>query len=475
MSASGHSAAHARHSHALWIVVAVTLLLGCRARPPEPPHLVLVVIDTLRADHVGAYGHPRPTSPRIDRLARAGSVFTRALATSSWTRPSIASLFTSRPPSEHGAIAFDRAMRSDLPTLAEHLGDAGYRTVGVSGNFVHVNAETGLARGFDEFEVLSPAIEEGSGDVLLRIGKVAVRAPSAEEVNRAVLSRLPESAEAPLFLYVHYMEPHAGYLPREPFLSALALEVEHGGASEPATSDRVVALAQRAELPEPAEIERLRALYDGEVAAVDHAVGELLDALEQRGFADNAIVVVVSDHGEEFGEHGGLFHGITLYDESLRVPLVIHDARHPTDGLRRDEPVDLLDVAPTLLALAGLPPGAGMHGRSLAPGTPLSERSLVAELHPDPTFEDHLRPRTDALALVRWPWKVIVSRNGAVRGYRLDDDPAESSPLGRAALPPALVGEALERSRRTAEMDVGSPLELDAERRMRLRALGYAE
>jgi arylsulfatase A-like enzyme len=461
---------------ALWLA----MLAGCRPEPAPPPHLLLIAIDTLRADHLGAYGYPRPTSPNIDQLARKGTTFDNAFAPSSWTRPSVASLFTSRPPSEHGAVSFDRAIRDDLPTLAEALQRAGYRTLGVSGNFVHVNEETGLARGFDDFEALSVRLAEGEGDVLLRLHPddapdVALRAPSAEEVNRKLLSRLPASTETPLFLYVHYMEPHAGYLPPEPFRTAFLPEADSPDRSPPATSDRLVELAARPTLPEPRELARLRALYDGEIAATDHALGELLAALGERGFGENAVVVLLSDHGEEFGEHGGLFHGITLHGESLRVPLVIHDARRPTDGVRRDEPVDLLDVAPTILALAGIAPDPAMRGRPLLEPSPLQERDLVAELHPDPTFEAHLRPRPDGLALVRWPWKVIVARDGAVRAYRLDRDPAEDTPLGPERMPEGLLGAAQDLARRADETDAGRPFELDDRSRRELRALGYAE
>lgn len=469
----------ARRSPPIRVLLCIGLLLGCQAES-APPHLVLIAIDTLRADHLGAYGYPLPTSPNIDRLARSGTIFTNAMAASSWTRPSVASLFTSRLPSEHGAVSFDRAVRDDLPTLTETLQRAGYHTLGVSGNFVHVSEQVGLERGFDEFHVISVHLAEEEGDALLRLPAdgapdVALRAPSAREVNRKVLAGLPANAEAPLFLFVHYMDPHAGYLPPEPFRSAFLPEEDRQGHFPAPTSDYVVEQAARAELPGHLELEHMRRLYDGEIAALDHAIGQLLEALEKRGFADDAVFVLVSDHGEEFGEHGGLFHGITLHGESLRVPLVIYDTRQPTDGVRRDEPVDLLDVAPTLLALAGIAPEPGMRGRPLLDPSLMQERELVAELHPDPAFEQHLRPRADSLALVRWPWKAIVARDGAVRAYRLDRDPTESNPLGPEQMPEGLARAARDLARRAAEADAGRPLDIDPQSRQELRALGYAE
>jgi len=452
---------------------------GCQRDEASPPHLVLIVVDTLRADHLGAYGHPRPTSPNVDRLARSGTTFTNAFAPSSWTRPSVASLFTSRSPSEHGAVAFDRALRDDLPTLAERLRDAGYHTLGVSGNFVHVSAQTGLARGFDDFQVLSVHLAEGEGDVLLRLPAddapaVALRAPSAQEVNREVLARLPANPQVPLFLFVQYMDPHAGYLPPEPFRSAL-LPDEHRLDQFPTPTSDYVVERTAGETPDALELEHMRSLYDGEIAATDHAIGQLIEALERRGFGSDAVIVVVSDHGEEFGEHGGLFHGISLHRESLKVPLVIHDARRPTQGERRDEPVDLLDVAPTLLDLAGAAPHPDMRGRPLLAGASLPRRDLLAELHPDPIFEDHLRPRADGVALVRWPWKTVVARDGSVRGYRLDRDPWEGDPLEPDSIPTELLRAVREQARQAAAADVGRPLEIGGETRRELRALGYAD
>ena len=197
------------------ILALALLALGCEA-PPSAPHIVLIVVDTLRADHLGAYGYDRPTSPHIDKLAEGGVVFTRATAPSSWTKPSMASLFTSLRPSQHGAVSFARQLDSGAPTLAELLRAAGYRTVGVTGNFVHVNETSGLHRGFDVWESISYQLGEGAGDMLLSLKtddgrEVALRAPVAGEVNREVLRRLPPAEGPPLFLYVHYMEPHVIY------------------------------------------------------------------------------------------------------------------------------------------------------------------------------------------------------------------------------------------------------------------------
>ncbi len=459
------------------LMPASLLMPACQAREPRP-HLVLIVVDSLRADHLGAYGYERPTSPNIDRLAREGVVFTRAIAPSSWTKPSMASLFTSRAPHEHGAVSVAQDVDPGLPTLAEQLRDAGYRTLGVSGNFVHVREDNGLANGFESFTSVLFHLPESGGDSILSLdGKggrpLALRAPDATELNAEVFARLPPAADGPLFLYVHYMDPHAGYLPPERFRGAFARG--DADASGGVSSDEVVALAARAARLSPVERRHLVDLYDAEIAAVDDAIGRLLGELARRGYADDSVVVLVSDHGEEFADHGGWFHGLTLHAESLAVPLVMHGSRVP-GGLRREEPVDLLDVPTTLLSLAGVRPAPGMRGRDLLADGGLASRDLAAELHPDAHFEARVREREQRVALLRWPWKAIVARDGTETLYRLDRDGAESRPVAagddEAAL--ALLRDAGRLARRSATVEPAPREGLDPDALEGLRALGYA-
>jgi len=456
-------------------------MASCGIDPvPVRPNIVLIVVDTLRADHLGAYGYEYPTSPNIDRLAANGVLFTRASAPSSWTRPSIASLFTSRTPSEHGAVSFDRGLDSDLPTLAQELRQAGYRTLGVTGNFVHVNAETGLSRGFDEFESMSISLVDEPGDAIMRLpvgGQrvIELRAPTAVEVNREVLARLPSAGGTPFFFYIHYMDPHAVYLPPERFRRAFSTG-DGSHVSLGTTSDDLVELAASGRALEPGDLRRLVALYDAEIASVDHEIGRLVETLEQRGLAENLVIVVVSDHGEEFGEHGGWFHGVTLYEESISVPLIVYDSRRERPAIRREEPVDLLDVPTTLLALAGVEPPPGMQGRDLLQSDPLPRRDLLAELHPDPPFETNVRPRAQSLALARWPWKLILMRDGGRQLYRLDRDPGEAEPLADPRTAPDDLSRAAELAwTAAAAAEAGRKIDLDPEHLKGLRALGYAE
>ena len=467
---------------AVLAVASLVAPLGCGPEP-TPPNLVLIVIDTLRADHLGAYGYPRDTSPTLDGLAAAGSLFLNATAPSSWTKPSIGSLFTSRYPSEHGAVSFEHDLDGQLPILAELLRKRGYHTLAVNGNFVHVTEPRGFARGFDVWSAEGIEVPLSAEGALLTVeipeGKpVALRAPTASEINRVVEEKLRTLRKGPLFLYVHYMEPHPGFDPPPRHLARFLRDPDHHATAPPATAEYISMLARDEVRPDSREVERLIDLYDAEISAVDEAIGELRRVLAEADF-EPPILMIVADHGEEFLDHGGWFHGIHLHGEVLRVPMILHDPRQAAAARRIAEPVDLLDVAPTLLALAGAPIGTQMRGRDLlAERAPLAKRDLVAELHPDPVLEEHLRPRSHRFAVTRWPWKLIVHGDGRTEIYRKDRDPAEMDPLdARAEAVPAdlaRVGAALWRTPEAIASGSAAP-DLDPKALHGLRALGYAE
>jgi arylsulfatase A-like enzyme len=448
-------------------------LLAASVALSGPPNIVLVMIDTLRPDHLGVYGYERDTSPNLDRLAREGVTFLRASAPSSWTKPSVGSLFTSKLPSEHGAVSFATRLDGSLPTLAGVLRQGGYRTLGVSGNFVHVTEHQGFARGFDAWKTLGMPLAEGEGDPLLywADGKVHLRAPSASEVNEAVAELLPEPGGAPLFLYVHYMEPHAGYVPPDEFRERFVRPWRSSGPEPRFTSDEMWRIFKEGRALPPEARRRMIELYDAEIATVDAGLAQLLADLDARGHGRDAVIVVVSDHGEEFGEHGGWNHGLTLFEESLRVPLVLLDRRHPAGGVVRDEPVDLLDVPPTLIRLAGLQVPDTMRGRDLLGA--LEVRDLASELHSDPVFEAGPIRRPHRAALLRWPAKAIALREGGIERYDLDIDPGERDPKAGDDVLAADTRSLLEWL--VAHQAESPEQELDDEDRARLRALGYVE
>jgi arylsulfatase A-like enzyme len=290
-----------------------------------------------------------------------------------------------------------------------------------------------------------------------------------------VLPGPSKTAEAPLFLYVHYMDPHSGYLAPEAFRARFRTPDADAGERPAATSDYLVELAAGRTESLPGERERLIDLYDAEIAYVDSELGRLLEDLERRDFLDGAVVVVLSDHGEEFADHGSWFHGLTLYAEVLRVPLLIRGAAGLEEGTR-DDPVELLDVPTTLLALAGVGPALGMRGRALSgPAIRLAPR--IAELHPDSLREEKAGALRHQVALDFWPWKALVDRSDGISLYHLGDDPDEQNPLSadHPSAPAFLVEMARERALAMESADGSAEAAVSRAERDALRALGYAE
>lgn len=319
------------------LALVATLAAGCArsgARAPAGTPVVVVTIDTLRADRLPAWGHPAGRTPALDRLAADGVRFASAWAAVPLTLPSHATLWTGREPYQHGVRSnigyrLDGALH---PTLAARLRAAGYATGAAVSAYV-LRAETGIAAGFDAYDDSLEVEESATLGALQRDGAATVD---------AALGWLEGAAARPFFLWVHLFEPHTPYAPPEPFRSAFA---------------------------DP---------YDGEIAAADAQVGRLLAELERRGLYERALIVVASDHGEGLGDHGEAEHGILLYRESLHVPLLIKLPQGARAGETVGAPVGLVDVAPTVLALLGLPPLPDAAGRSLLAPSP-GDRRLYAE------------------------------------------------------------------------------------------------
>ena len=387
------------------------------AERDAPRHFVLISIDTLRADHVGAYGHDRPTTPAIDALAATGVRFETALAPSPWTKPSHASMFTGRYPSRHGATTMDAAIAEQVPTLAERLRAAGFRTS------ARVNAtwltSDGLERGFDDFGA-TPYIQ-GRADGS-RMGDTALAWIEKTDFSRRQ------------FLFLHWMDVHSDYVARRPyrdrFLRPAPGTDRSKGALANGTTRQLYEHLRGERTLRDADARRLSDLYDAGLRQVDDEIGRVVAALASRGRLDDTLIVLTSDHGEEFLEHGGVLHGYTQFDEVLHVPLIWRtpgvDARVVT------APVSLVDLAPTAYALLGVDPPAGMDGENLVPGweRPVAadaERLLFAEA--DTVFP----PRKPGEATTG-PWRALVSgsfklyvhaRSGRFRLFDRKKDPAE--------------------------------------------------
>ena len=463
----------------LMVGAAAALVAGGRARASRPAvkNVVVLCIDTLRADHLSAYGYRRPTTPRLAALARRGVLFENASAAAPWTVPSVGSLLTSLYPGEHGAQVAGEVrhldeqtpaqLRPGVETLADILHAAGYRTALFSGNPYLWGR---FQRGFDT--------------------ALADYRRAGELTDRAIdwIARRPRK---PFFLYIQYMDLHQPIEPPAPYAShfPVSLGGERGGEHADWSFDR------QSDLADP-EFRRFRAhkiaLYDGALLYVDTEIGRLLDALSRLGRRDDTLVVVTADHGEEFWDHAeaerqmggdprgvwGIGHGHTLYQELLHVPLLVAGPGWD-EGRRVPCRVSLLDVAPTVLAALGLPGRPAMRGASLAGaiGGPddagACPRSAVAA--------ESTAYGPDARALVWSGWKLIERAGAGPALYDLQKDPGERHDLAGcrprtlAALSGLLAHELAPRRGGSGQVSPPqAPLAPDPETVRQLRSLGYA-
>jgi hypothetical protein len=392
--------------------VALGLWVGARKSdesPPPPrtarPNVVLISLDTLRPDHLGCYGYGKPTSPNLDRFAKQAIVFTNCRAQAPWTLPSHMSLFTSMLPTSNGVDSLNKVLPAEIPTLAQLLHEEGYRTAALVNNG-QMRKHWGFARGFDtwrEFEVDTPA-------------------GSCANLTREALAWLgSREAAAPFFLFLHYYDPHDPYDAPAPFRERLGTTLTGAQARKLCFRYRTPAH----NLTDPALLNDLIAAYDAEIAWLDHELGKLLDALPP-----DTLVVIFSDHGEAFEEHGWTLHGATLYEEETRIPLLVRlpDARGKPAVI--DESVMLMDVAPTILARCGVHAPASFQGLDLAPlwqGKTLPRRLIPSET------KAVLEGRY-ALAAVLYPLKGIYSLfEGRFELYRLPDERKDLAATDRAA------------------------------------------
>jgi len=427
------------------------------------PNILVYLVDTLRADRLGVYGSGRGLTPRLDAFAEDALVFEQALAASSWTKPSVATLLTGLDPLVHGVEQPEDGLPGEVPLLAELFRAAGYRT-GAVGTNAHITAESGFARGFEHFELLLDEPHDA----------LAVHRRAA-----AWLDEIKGSGDAPFFLYLHTIDPHAPYEPPEAYRRRFAPDVSNPGIG---SFDSIRALAAH-RIPRTPQVEAdLRALYDAEVALADDGFGQLLDLLDRRGLGGTTAVLFLSDHGEAFFEHDVNGHGWDLYNEVLHVPLLLRlppalrAALPGREGAGRVSTLAThLDVAPTLLALAGLPLPETLRRQS-SPG-----RNLLARVDEGsgPRVFSHQDYEGRSGASLAWgPWHLIEPLNGrfapATELYDRGVDPGETRDLARER--PVLRGtlrRLLREHLAGAEPLGATPLTLDEATRQRLEGLGY--
>lgn len=441
---------------------ALTLLAACSQ--PEPPRsVVLISLDTLRAD-AGLF-EDRELAPELHALAQRGLRFTQASSGTSWTLPSHAQMFTGQAPALHGTE--DDNLRIDplTPTLAERFSDAGWRTFGCFTGW-YLLGDFGFARGFEMYENVMPLGREleqrwreelasGRGSRALTTWQAADlqshRAITSPNVADFAATAIAEAGSAPLFLFLHLFDPHYDYVPPPPF--DRRFDPDYTGdidgrdfyLNPRVWKDGVRTISER-------DLDHIRALYLGEIAWTDEHLGRVLDQLEASGRMPGASLAVVADHGEEFFEHGRVGHRHTLYEEAIRIPFLLVPA--PVLGLspsgHSDLAVGLSDLAPSLLELAGLPALPQASGSSLAPllrGESLPERPQLGSVRFRPTVvrqgernvARHLIKeslRTPDHKLIREVWvKDGKRRLESVEWYDLRSDPGEQQPVRDLADP----------------------------------------
>ena len=445
-----------RCRRAVTAAILVALASGCEPSGPSQPNVLLIVVDTLRYDHLGCYGYERDTSPQIDALAADSILVERAYATAPWTLPSIASMFTGLYPNSHATTKLNSKLPDDVTTLAEILKQQGYVTGGVISH-VLLTVDRNFNQGFDQYH---PAMRGNTHDTA-----------STNVVTQRAQNYLRQFAgqDQPFFIFAHYFDPHYNYLRHAEFgFSAPSVGRLKPGQDVEGLYDMAADLT-------PEEVQFLRDLYDEEIRYTDRGIGRLVATLKELHLYDQTLILLVGDHGEEFVDHGNLGHARSLYDEVVRVPLILRNP-HDRDGPRRVEgPVSLVSLTPTILDLLGVDSGkVGFQARSFAPvlASEESPQSHVVYCEVDFGYYEVYRK-----ALLMNGRKIIRDdTTGKIEIYDLNEDPFEkqdlatSSPDAITTLLPVLEshiklarGEAFDAEQTT----------LSAEQLEQLRSLGY--
>ena len=401
------------------------------------PNILIYLVDTLRPDRVGCYGYSRPTSPNLDAFAQEATLFENAVGQSSWTRASMASVFTGVWPPTHGTTGWKHKLPWEFETLTEKLGEAGYQTAAFVGN-PQITAKYGFSQGFDQY-----------------VKKI--KKPSAEYNQLATEWLDGLTSDEPWFIYIHTMDPHAPYRPPEPFRAQFAPNDAQRPHWKPHWKWPLEVL--------PFYSDR----YDGEVAHNDAGFGGLLQSLKERGLYEEALVVFTSDHGEEFQEHGKWRHGENLHAQTLNVPLII---RFPgqSRGQRIEPPVQHIDLMPTLLDYLNLEIPAAVQGRSLI-GSPEYQGEIYSHLFLGGSPLYH--------SVVEGDWKLIrrVDRDGSMsyQIFNWVEDPEESHDLAPVQKKRVASLTSLLEAKLLAEEEAVSADEvpLTEELKKELEAIGY--
>ncbi len=423
-------------------VVAMRERLALAAIPDgvhRGPNVLLVVLDTQRADHLGLHGYDRPTSPELDALADQGTMFENAISSSSWTLPSHASLFTGRPVNEHRAGELRRPfLGRGFVTLAEALAEAGYVTAGFTANAFWAGRQTRLNQGFIHWEdfYLKP------GDALVRtvlgrkiayellpkFGQIDIPGRMhVGDINHRFFSWLDDSDRRPFFAFLNYMDVHGPYLPPPPHAGRFGGSLSHVGKTI-----ALGAVTDETRVPPPELLRDWVNRYDESILSLDAGIGDLLEGIRRRGLDGNTVIVLTSDHGESFGEHGMIYHGNGLHRDQVHVPLIIRYPPVVASGVRDSTAVGIHQIPATVMELAGLStqvfPAPSVFSGADREIPVLAEVGFRPQV---PASWPTARGWVKSLTTARWHF--IRHEEGDQELYDLTNDPGENINLaGRA-------------------------------------------
>ncbi len=508
------------------LIFALTTVLGCSAEAPPPPSaglpkqigtapppepkskpqlIILISIDTLRADHMSLYGYDRLTSPNLDLFASEGTVFADASSVAPWTLPAHASMLTGLYPLSHGLIEPARKLPEEIPTLAGLLAEGGWHTAAVVNSAWLLKKNHEITRDFDEFFF----IEESFEQVL----------PTKFVADKAI-RWIKEAKNSKLFIFMHYYDVHSDYTSMPQYENLFVSDYEgqvdgttwqlnlasmpdshieschedfdegrcgFGGGEDLHVVDSSV---NKISLNE-ADIQHMKELYDAGIRQLDAEIGRFLRFLEEGGRLENSMVVITSDHGEEFSDHGRFYHFLTTYQEVLRVPVIIRGSGI-ADGRVISAPVSTVDLAPTILGWAGIRPPAEMEGSDLgtllaSKNNPEAAKTLKAQLADRFQYGEasggiqweKVAPGEFPIfhSVRRGPYK-LIHQSGAERTrlYDLNSDPGETIDISsqEISIAKTLQAELQERLTKFGEVrQLENQIEIDPEEADRLRALGY--
>jgi arylsulfatase A-like enzyme len=455
--------------------------------PASTPNVILITLDTVRADHLSLFGYERDTTPNLKRLAQEATLYTNAIAAGNMTISSHASIFTGLYPSWHQAHfenGYDQArpLDSRYPVLAEILSNKGFETVGIVSNYLYLSHGFGMDRGFTYHDSAAPPLMLTKRYLLrnaVRIFLALFLDPwqydaifrRAEDINDAALAVLDteNSQHHKFFLFLNYMDAHGPYLPPGRFATLYPGRSRQMNARHYPTMERRVLSGKRP----LSDIERrhLISQYDGGIAYMDWCLGTFLDQLKQRGLYDNTLLIITSDHGEAFGERAIIGHGLSVYQDEVHVPLIVKYP-HSTAKEVIGEPVSLVDLMPTILEVLGYEVPKGVQGHSLRGAA----HEVISEsfMHP---FISKWNPKylQAEQAIVSGSMKFIESSTGSKELYDLSQDPNELHNLLPAGPQPALETKLLEFMQAAARGSNFQLPQVGSKTLENLKSLGYLQ